>query len=167
MSAADRVAARLYGTILATTDDLPDDLAVGVEAALAALPVEEVVAWLVERHSLSVVAVPPGSIVRLPATTTDDELEFLVPALYRACGHNQFVVVRGEVTVENVATLVGFMEEVGLVRRVPDLWVYDGPERHVEGVPFGHAMRPGDGYRGDGVAPSRPVYVVEPPPDRG
>ena len=52
MSAADRVAARLYGTILATTDDLPDDLAVGVEAALAALPAEEVVDWLVERGAL-------------------------------------------------------------------------------------------------------------------
>ena len=51
-AARDRVAARLYGTILATTDDLPDDLAAGVEAALAALPVAEVVDWLVESGSL-------------------------------------------------------------------------------------------------------------------
>lgn len=52
MSAADRVAARPYGAILAATDDLPDDLALGVEAALDALPPEEVIAWLVERGAL-------------------------------------------------------------------------------------------------------------------
>ena len=162
MSAADRVAARLYGTILATTDDLPDDLAAGVEAALDALPVEELVEWLVERQGLSVAAVPPGAIVRVPAAMTDEELGFLVPSLYRACGHNRFVVVRGDAAVESVETLVGFLESVGLLRQVPDLWVYDGPERHVAGVPFGGTVRPGDGYRGDGLEPRRPVYVVEP-----
>ena len=98
-AARDRVAARVVGSILAATDDLPDDLAAGVEAALAALPVAELVDWLIERGSL---------------------------------------------------------------RPVPDLWVYDGPERHVEGVPFGYPMRPGDGFRGDRLDPCRPVYVVEP-----
>jgi hypothetical protein len=62
-----------------------------------------------------------------------------------------------------VVEVVAWLVERGALRLVPDLWVYDGPERHVEGVPFGHTMRPGDGYRGDGLEPCRPVYVLEPP----